>query len=155
MGEVTLPRFSKRVPPFKAPRSFSFDWQNFRGGLNTLFRDQEIKDNELAQSTNLMLVAQGVPTKRWGTAVYHLAGESGMVRGLKGFYPSGASGSNELLAITDDGLLTIKSNASYTIRTGASWASGYNAEMAQLDNRMYIVNGQRELARYSNPTLVG
>ena len=150
-----MPRFAKRVPPFKAPRSFSFDWQNFRGGLNTLFRDQEIKDNELSQATNLMLVAQGVPTKRWGTAIYYLAGESGMVRGLKGFYPSGASGSNELLAITDDGLLTVKSNASYTVRTGASWASGYPVEMAQLDNRMYIVNGQRELARYSNPTLVG
>ena len=150
-----MPKFTKSVPSFKAPKQLGFDWANFSGGLNTLFRDLEIKDNELSQAQNVMLVGQGAPTKRWGTAIYHLAGESGMVRGLKGFYPSGASGAVELLAITDDGLLTVKSGASYTARSGFSWSSGYPSEMAQLANKMYIVNGQKELARYSNPTLVG
>lgn len=130
-----------------------FNWEDFSGGLNTLFRETEIKDNELAQAQNLQLVGKGVPTKASGTAVYFLANESGSVRGLQGFYQK--DGSNQLLSITDTGFLTKRSNASYTTLTGASWASGYPVEMTQLDDKMYIVNGQRELARYSNPTLVG
>lgn len=103
-----------------------------------------------------MLVGRGVPTKRWGTQLYFQAGNAtGSVRGLLGFYPSSASGTNELLALTDDGYLVKRSNASYTRMTGASWASGYYASMTQLDNRVYIVNGQREMVRYSSPTLVG
>ena len=148
-------RFDTRPKPFKPPRSLSFDWKNFRGGLNTLFREQEIAPNELAQAQNITLVGQGAPTKRPGTGVYFLSGLAGSVRGLKGFYPSGASGSNELLAINDDGLLTKQSNASYSTLTGVSWTSGNNVEMAQVANHMYFVNGVRELARYSSPTLVG
>jgi hypothetical protein len=97
------------------------------------------------------LIGKGVPTKRWGTLNYYLSATTGSVRGLKGFYQ--ANGTNQLLTITDQGVLTTKSNASYAIVAGASWASGYNAEMAQLYNNMYIVNGQREMVRYSNPTL--
>ena len=142
-----------RIPPFRPARDIQISWDNFRKGLNTLLKENEVGDDELTQADNLILVGKGVPTKRWGTLNYFMAGATGSVRGLKGFYQ--LDGTNQLLALTDAGFLTMKSNASYSVITGASWASGYNAYMAQLNNNMYIVNGQREMVRYSNPTLIG
>lgn len=139
---------------YKPTKRIDFQWNSFRRGLNLLLRENEIDKEELAQADNLLLIGKGIPTKRWGTALYYQAGNAtGSTRGLKGFYKS--NGTNELLSLTDDGYLTKKSNASYSTLTGASWASGNNAYMAQLADTMYIVNGQRELAKYSSPTLVG
>lgn len=151
-----MPKIVTTTPDFKQSKRVPFNWNTFRNGLNTLLQDTEIKSDELAEADNIVLIGKGVPTKRWGSALYYQAGlATGTVRGLMGYYPSGASGTRELLAITDAGYLTKKSNSSYSIIAGASWASGYNAYMAQLDNKAYIVNGQRELVRYSSPTLVG
>src|SRR3990167_2039028 len=148
-----MPVFQKQVQPFKAPKGIEIDWDNFRGGLNTLLRPQELKKDELAQADNLMLVGSGVPTKRWGSANYHMAGAAtGSVRGITPYYNGDT---NELLAVTDWGYMTKKSSASYAVITGASWASGYNAEMVQLDNNVYVVNGQREMVRYNGSDLVG
>ncbi len=82
-----------------------------------------------------------------------MSGLTGVVRGMSGFYQK--DDTVEMLSITDAGFLNKKSNASYTQLAGASWASGNDVEMAQIDDKMYIVDGARELARYSNPTLVG
>jgi len=150
-----MPQFNDNVPAYKPPKDLTADWRTFNKGLNILLKETEIDKAELAQADNIMLIGKGVPTKRWGHSIYFTAGATGSVRGLKGFYPSGASGGNELLAITDDGYLTKKNNSSFSLLAGASWLSGYDANMAQLDNRMYIVNNQRELVRYSSPTLVG
>ena len=152
-GESKMPILSTKIPAFKPAKDLEANWDNFRKGLNLLLKETEIDKDELAQADNLVLIGKGVPTKRWGTANYFLSSATGSVRGLKGFYQ--ADGTNQLLAITDQGYLTKKSNASYSTLTGASWASGYNMSMAQLDDKMYMVNGQREMVRYSNPALVG
>jgi len=148
-----VPLTNTRIPRFKGGKTSVANWDNFRRGLNTLLKDTEIKADELSESTNIVLVGKGVPTKRWGYSQRYMSGFTGSVRGLIGYYTS--SGGNELVSITDHGLLTIQNNASYTERAGASWASGSNVEMAQLDDDVYIVNGQRELVRYSTPTLTG
>lgn len=140
-----------RLPKAKKVKDVGFTWDNFRKGLNTLLRETEIEKDELVEADNLILKGKGVPTKRWGTALDFWAGASGSVRGLKGYYLS--DGTVQLLALTDAGYLTKKSGASYSTLTGASWASGYNASMAQLNDDIYIVNGQREMVRYSTPTL--
>ena len=140
-------QFSFNSPTYKPPKTLQLDWDSFKGGLNTLLRQTEIKDNELAQCDNLKLVGQGVPTKREGSADYFLtapsvATGSQRVRGLKGvLFASGVSGVNELLAISDWGMLVKKSGASYAIIPGASYASGYNAELVQVYNQVYVVNG--------------
>lgn len=144
-------RLNTRLPAFKPARDKNLSWNDFRKGLNLLLKENEVADSELVQADNLRLVGKGVPTKRWGTLNYFLSAATGSVRGMGGFYQK--DGTNQLLALTDQGVLTTKSSASYAIVTGASWASGYNAYMSQLDNKMYIVNGQREVVRYSNPTL--
>lgn|SRR3990167_820955 len=148
-----MPFFDTKIPQFKPRKSLQFDWNNWKGGLNTFFKATEISGNEVSQFDNLMLVGKGIPTKRWGDDIYFLSGSVGAVRGLRAFYQK--DGTKQLLSVDDNGLLTRRSNASYIEITGVSWASGLNAEMIQLDNMIYIVNGQRELARYSNPTLVG
>jgi len=148
-----MPTFLNRVPDYKGARDVAFEWDTFRKGLNTLLRENEIGKDELAQANNLLLKGRGVPTKRWGLKQYYTAGTTGAVRGLKGFYKS--DGTNELLAITDDGYLTKKNGSSFTVLNGVSFASGNDASMAQLYNTMYIVNSQRELVKYSSPTLVG
>lgn len=148
-----MPAFQE-PPKYKPAKDTTFSWDTFRRGLNLLLRENEVNEEELTQASNIILEGRGIPTKRWGTSLYFQAGNAtGSVRGLKGMYYS--NGTVELLALTDDGFLTKKSGASFSRITGASWASGYNAYMAQIENTMYIVNGQRELVRYSNPTLVG
>lgn len=148
-----MPILSTKLPSYKQAKDVSIGWDNFRKGLNTLLKETELGGDELAQADNLVLVGKGVPTQRWGTSLYHMAGLTGRVRGLKGYYAS--DGTNELLAITDNGLMTKKSNASYSTLTGASWASGNNSEMAQLGDKMYVVNPDRELVRYDGTSLTG
>lgn len=154
-----MPSFNLQEPSYKPPRSVQTDWQSFIGGLNTQLRQTEIKDNELAQADNLKLVGKGVPTKREGTANYFLtapsvATGSQRVRGLKGaLFASGASGVNELLAISDWGFLVKKNGASYSMVLGASFASGYNASMVQIFNNVYIVNGFNNLVKYNGATI--
>lgn len=146
---------------YKPPKTLQLDWNNFKGGVNTLLKQTEIKDNELAQADNLKLVGLGVPTKREGTADYFLTGASvatgtQQVRGLKGvLFASGVSGVNELLSVSDYGFLVKKSNASYSIIPGASYASGYPVEMVQIYNNVYITNGIDELTKYSGVTIYG
>lgn len=154
-------RYDFREPTYKPPKTLQLDWNDFKGGLNTLLRQTEIKDNELAQSDNLKLVGKGVPTKRAGSSDYFLtapsvATGSQRVRGLKGVkFASGVSGVNELLAVSDWGLLVKKNGASYSIIQGASYASGYNAEMVQVYNNVYITNGFNNLTKYNGASIFG
>lgn len=146
-----MPIFQKRTPAFKPSKPTIIDWDNFRGGLNTFLDPIEIKGNELAQADNLLLSGAGIPSKRWGSALYFLAGATGAVRGITSYY-NGAT--NELLSLTDWGYLTKMSNASYTMITGASWPSGYDATFTQLDNTVYILSQGRELVKYTGSSLV-
>jgi len=147
--------FDTRPTSYKPSKFIPFEWNTFRSGLNILLRENELAPDELAQADNILLKGKGIPTKRWGTANYFSAGNaSSSTRGLKGFYKSDQT-TNELLSLTDDGYLVKKNGSSFTTLNGASWASGNNAYMTQLNDTIYIVNGQRELTKYSSPTLVG
>lgn len=154
-----MPNFQFQSPTYRSAKTIQLDWNNFRGGLDTLLKQTEIKDNELAQADNLKLVGQGVPTKREGTSNYFLTGTSvatgsQRVRGLKGvLFASGASGVNELLALSDYGILVKKNGSVNTEIPGASYASGYNAEMVQSFNNVYIVNGVNNLTKYNGVTI--
>jgi len=146
-----MPQLQNRVQQYKSKPPIETSWDNFRGGLNTLLNEIEIQGNELAQADNLLLTGLGIPSKRWGYKSYFMAGATGAVRAIAGYY-NGST--NETLALTDYGILTKKSGASYTAITGASWPSGYEATMTQLNNKVYIVSPERELTRYDGSTLV-
>lgn len=125
-------------------------WNEFSGGLNKLLKEQEIGENDLANSVNLILKGRGVPTKRWGTENYFLAGSTGKVLDLEGYY---TTSSNELLALTDEGYLVKRSGASYSILAGASWASTNEGDMTQLNKKMYVVSDTKELTKYDGTDL--
>jgi hypothetical protein len=146
-----MPIFNKKVPKFQPAKPTVTSWNNWKGGLNSFLDPTEIQGNELAQADNLLLSGAGIPSKRWGSGLYHLAGATGAVRGITSYY-NGTT--NELLALTDWGYLTKKSNASYSILTGASWASGYEATFTQLNNTVYVASQIRELVKYDGSTLI-
>lgn len=148
-----MPRLRQNPPQFKPSKDAEVTWDTFQGGLNTLFKPTELKDNELAQADNLMLVGKGTPTGRWGSEIYHLPGEAGRVRLLDAYYNSNTS-TNLLLAITDSGYLTKKNGASYTIITGASFASGMNYQGAQLGNNIYIAAGTKAFVKFDGSNLI-
>lgn len=155
-----MPIFNPRPNnQFKTPPTASTIWDTFRNGLDTLLASSEIRADELAQMDNLYLTGKGIPTKRGGTADYFLtaasvATASQKVRGLKmAKFASGASGTLELLALSDAGFLVKMNGASYTIINGYSYVSGYDAQLTQAFNRIYIANGQDALTRYNGVSI--
>jgi hypothetical protein len=146
-----MPFYNRKVPGFTPAKPTVISWNNFRGGLNTFLDPTEINGNELAQADNLLLSGAGIPSKRWGSGLYFLAGATGAVRGITSYY-NGTT--NELLSLTDWGIMTKKSNVSYTVLTGASWSSGYEATFTQLNNTVYIASQIRELVKYDGSTLI-
>lgn len=158
-GLICMPKLDLKETSFKPQKTVQTDWTSFIGGLNTQLRQIEIKDTELAQADNLKLVGKGVPTKREGTANYFstspsIATGSQRVRGLKGaLFASGPSGVNELLALSDYGFLVKQNGSSFSLIMGASYASGYNANMVQIYNNVYVVNGLNALTKYNGATI--
>lgn len=126
-------------------------WNTWRRGLNLLLRENEIDGAEMVTATNLILTGSGVPTKRWGSQDYFLAGATGSTRFL--MFAKNSNSTREVLALTDWGILTKKSGTSYTAITGASWPSGSTVEGAQLGDKVYLASSSREMTRYDFSTL--
>ena len=145
--------FSKKVQPFAPSKDLELNWDGFNGGLNTYFKPTELKANELSQADNLMLTGRGAPTGRWGSAIYNLAGETGRVRLIDAYYNS-ATSVNYLLSITDDGYLTKKSGASYSLISGSSFASGINYQSVQLSNNTYFASATLPFVKFDGSSLI-
>lgn len=145
-----MPVFGKTPPRFKAQKDVSIDYDNFSGGFNNIFRPTELSANELAQADNLMLTGKGVVTGRWGSTNHYLAG-SGNVRLITEYQD--IAGTKTLLSLTDAGYVTTKNNASFTIITGASFASGFDAQATQLGGNVYITTGNESLVKYTGSVL--
>ena len=141
-----------RTPQFKPAKEIELNWNTFNGGWNNYSKPTELKPNELAEATNLMLIGRGTPTGRWGSDTYFLAG-SGHVRLLDAYYKSTAS-VNLLLSITDMGYLVKKSGASYTIITGASFPSGYDFQSVELGNNTYIAANTNNFIKFDGTSLI-
>jgi hypothetical protein len=149
-----MPFIPTRTPPFKAAKDIDIKWENFKRGLNLIFKPTELRDDELAQADNAMLVGEGVPTGRWGSEVYNLAGSTGQHRFLGAYYKSTAS-LNKLLSITDEGLLNVRSGASYTTITGASFPSGTDVTGVELGFNEYFAGGpSRTFVKYDGTSLI-
>lgn len=148
-----MPLNSLKPAKFSPQKELITSWNTWRKGLNLLLRETEIGGDEVVQATNLLLTGSGVPTKRWGSQNYFLSAATGYGRGLLPIKDT--SDNIQVLSITDQGVLTKQNNASYTILTGASWASGYNVEMAQLGGNVYLVNGQQPFTKYNFTSLTG
>ena len=147
-----MPIGSFKPPKFKPLRDVVVTWNSFKKGWNNMLRENEIGGDEMTQATNLLLLGSGVPTKRWGSQDYYKSGATGYGRFLMPV--KDRNGVIEVLSMTDWGILTKKSGASYTPITGASWASGYSLGGAELGNEVYIVSENREWVKYNFSTLI-
>lgn len=148
-----MPYRQEKPDKFKPAKNIDVKWESFEGGWNDIFTPTELEDNELTQADNLMLIGKGSPTGRWGSDKYNLAGENGRIRLLSEYKKSSPS-TNELLTITDDGLLAKKNGASYTNITGTSFFSGLNYQAVQMDNNVYIAGATLPLVRYDGTNLI-
>ena len=147
-----MPIFDIRSPEYKPTKNKVAEWDDFRGGLNLMLRPTELKNNELSQADNVMLIGSGVPTGRWGTVKYFSAGATGSIRGF-GTYKNTKTDTNEIFALTDQGYLQKKSGTSSTIITGQSWPSGTTIRTEQLGGETYIVSDQRVFTSYKGTDL--
>ena len=147
-----MPRLNIPGQAFKPAGTVEVTYEGFNGGLNTFFVDTEIKRNELSTADNTMLIGKGVITGRWGSDKFFLAG-TGNVK-LVDEYNNVTSGQSDLLAITDEGYMVKKSSASYSIITGASFASGAIVSGTQLGNNYYVVSNSTNLVKYNGTNLI-
>lgn len=147
-----MPRLNIPAEAFRPQRTVEVMFRGFNGGLNNFFQDTEIKRNELSDAENTLLTGQGVVTGRWGSEKLFLAG-SGQVRYLDE-YQNIQTNTSDLIAVTDLGYLVKKSNASYTIITGASFASGSVVNGTQLGNNTYLVSNNTNFVRYNGTNLI-
>lgn len=147
-----MPRLNIPAQAFRPAGTVEITYEGFNGGLNTFFADTEIKRNELSTAENTMLIGKGIITGRWGSENYFQAG-TGNVK-LLDRYNNVQTSQTDLLAITDAGYLVKKSSASYSIITGASFASGAIVSGTQLGNNYYIVNDNSNMVRYNGTNLV-
>ncbi len=144
-----MPVKSLNAPKFIPPKESVIKWNSWRKGLNLLLRENEIDGAEMTTATNLLLKGSGIPKKRWGSQNYFLAGSNASITTRFVMPIKNSSDVQQVLGLTDTGILTKKSSASYTILTGASWASGADLEGAQLGGNTYLVSTMREMVRYN------
>lgn len=149
-----MPILNTKVPQYKPRKSLELKWDEFRGGWNPLLRPTELKDNELAQADNIMLIGSGVPTGRWGTSSYFTANATGSVRGIGTFFSTVDDSTNRLIALTDEGYLCYKDDASFTAISGQSYPSGSVARFEQLGGKTYIASKDVALTQYDGTNLV-
>jgi len=146
-----VPLFNTKPPAFKKRKEIDVEYDNWRGGYDSLLRPTELKDDELATADNIMLKGSGVPTGRWGMQKFFEANATGSIRGF-GLYATGASLS-ELIALTDQGYLAKKDGASYSAIIGQSYPSGSTIMATQLGGKTYFASEDRALTEYNGSVL--
>lgn len=147
-----MAKFNTDIPAYKPTRPVIEDWNNFAKGLNMLFRQTELGDDELAVAENIMLTGKGVPTGRWGTAKYFSVNATGSVRGFATFKNNDGS-KNEILALSDEGYLVKRDGASSIKISGQSWPSGTDIHFEQLGGKTYIVSDKVVFTSYDGTNL--
>jgi hypothetical protein len=148
-----MPIINNKTPSFRPRKSLEISWNEFRGGWNPLLRPTELKDNELAQADNIMLIGSGVPTSRWGTSQYFTANATGSIRGLGTYFSTVDDSINRLISLTDEGYLCYKDGTSFTRISGQSYPSGSIVRFEQLGGKTYIASKDRPLTQYDGSAL--
>lgn len=140
-----MPVFDTKVSKYKKKRGIKAEWKTFRKGLNTLLRPTELGRDELAQADNIMLIGSGVPTGRWGIEKYFTCNATGSIRTLATFEKTGT---DEIIALSDEGYLAKKNDSGSTVLTGQSYPSGTTVRSEQLGGETYFVSEDVSLTSY-------
>jgi hypothetical protein len=132
-------------------RQLDIQVDRFNDGVNTIQKASRIKPTEAAELLNLMLVDDGVPSPRWGTAVYGnpITGASR----IDGFSEYVKSNGEKELIVVGGGKVWRHTTSSDTEITGATFTAGTRAYFKQIKGYLYISNGIDPLARYDGSGL--
>lgn len=145
-------QFADQIPNYKPRKSLEAEWRTFRKGLNLLLRPTELGRDEMSQADNIMLIGSGVPTGRWGTSKYFTVNATGTIRGF-GTFNNTYTGTNEIIALSDQGYLAKKNGSSSTVITGFSYPSGSQVHAEQLGGYTYFVSKDEPLIQYKGSSL--
>lgn len=140
------------ITKLKNRKEFSVEIDKMVGGLNTLFSDVRLGKDECSQSTNLMLVEDGVLDKRWGTAAYTSATYTNRPDGFEEYRKT--DGTRELIVIADGKGYQVDEDGTKNEISGATFTQGTRAYFLQYNNFLYVANGTDSLARYNGSSFV-
>lgn len=140
------------TPNFKDVKPIEREFDNFARGLNTLVNPAKIRDDELSVATNIILVDEGSPARRWGTANFGNDSAGGNSHGLFPYYKS--DGSKELIKVEGGYAKKYDSNSGdWDLISGASFASGQRISGILAFDTLYMMNGVDPLTKYDGSAL--
>lgn len=124
----------------------------FDGGVNTLFSETRLKNNEAKEATNMILIEDGIWTKRWGTAHYGGVSFTNTIDGFSEYKKT--DGTRELIVVADGKVYKVDPDAETSTEiSGATFTQGTRCDFAQIGSVLYIVNGTDPMARYDGSSL--
>lgn len=133
----------------------------FDGGTNVLLSETRIAKNEAKESLNLMLIEDGVWTKRWGSKQWGAS----LVGTIDGWGEYVKTDDTREMLVIDAGTLkkSTDDGATWSTVTGVTFTAGSRAYFYQYGaydsvtntqkNYMYIANGVDKIARYDGSTV--
>lgn len=142
--------YGRRGIRFRKPKQLEIQIDDFKGGTNILQKSTRLDTDEAAESTNLMLVQDGLWKPRWGTSQYSADPGGSVTDGFGEFVKS--DGTTELIIIAN-GKAWRATTSTTTEITGATFTAGTRAYMVQIGGELYIANGVDPLARYDGSTM--
>ncbi len=144
-----MPLLAGPIPRLKNRKPTAIQIDSFIGGSNVLFSETRLKKNEAKESTNLMLIEDGIWDKRWGTQQYGPTFDAD----IDGFCEYKKSdGTTELIVIAD-GKAWRTTDTTKTEITGATFTAGNACFFIQIGTNLYIGNGIDPIALYGGSTL--
>ena len=124
--------------------------EEFKGGFANLIDEARMDKKYAKESTNLIMVSDGLWKTRWGSSYYGPAYASN-IDGAKEYVKS--DGTTELIVIAGGTAYKSTDGGTATSISGASFTAGIKCYFMQIAGYLYIANGTDSLARYDGSTL--
>ena len=142
---MSLPKLKIK---YTKQKKLNLQIDNFKGGVNTLLSAPRIKKTQAVEARNLMLVEDGMWTKRWGTDYFGTDAGGSVVDGFIEYRKS--NGDRELIIFVN-GLARKSTDKGVTWSTisGYTPTAGTPVQALQIGDYMYACNGTDSLARYN------
>jgi len=139
------------VTPLQNKERLTVEVDSMKGGLNLLFSNMRLRKDECAETTNLILVEDGILDKRWGTAAYTTATFTNRPDGFTEYRAT--DGTRELIVVADGYAYKVDEDGTKNQLSGATFTQGKRVYFLQFNEYLYIANGTDSLGRYDGSTI--
>lgn len=146
---------ARRAPTLRGDdgKDFTIVIDKFGKGVMTLFDETRLPIDSVFQAQNMYLDQDGVWTVRPGTLPYGQALET-PIDGAGSFAKYNSDGSTDTyIWVIDNGKFKVSQDGgAWTHKTGKTWTINYPVFARQFGKRIYLANGQDEMAYYDIDT---